>query len=197
LHALRNKLRQTYRAKRKALSLTEQRHASLSLLKICQADSDFQQAKTIALYLANDGEIDLSAVIEYCWQQGKAVFLPVLHPFCKGHLLFVRYTANSVMSANCYGIAEPIVRCQDICPLAQLDMILTPLVAFDTQGNRLGMGGGFYDRTLAPIVRDGLNTQLVGVAHHCQQAELLPTEPWDIPLKKIITSNHVLNCSSK
>jgi 5-formyltetrahydrofolate cyclo-ligase len=194
MHALRNKLRQNYRAKRKALSLTEQHQASLSMLKMCQSDSDFQQANIVAAYRANDGELNLDILINYCWQQGKTVCLPVLHPFCKGHLLFVRYTAESIMSANCYGIAEPLVNCQDICPLAELDMILTPLVAFDKLGNRLGMGGGFYDRTLVPITRDGLKAQLVGIAHQCQQADVLPTEPWDIPLKKIITPSQILNC---
>jgi 5-formyltetrahydrofolate cyclo-ligase len=54
-------------------------------------------------------------------------------------------------------------------------------------GNRLGMGGGYYDRTLAPIRRDSLQTQLIGLAHTCQQADMLQTDNWDIPLNGIST----------
>src|SRR5690606_40461575 len=63
-----------------------------------------------------------------------------------------------------------------------------PLVAFDARGNRLGMGGGFYDRTFARAPRARtLRPRLVGLAHHFQQVASLPAEPWDIPLDAIAT----------
>ncbi|MFT4807746.1 MAG: 5-formyltetrahydrofolate cyclo-ligase [Paraglaciecola sp.] len=180
-------IRTDYRKKRQELSYQEQSIAANNLLKTCLASTTLEKAKTIACYIANDGEIDPIAIINYCWQQGKCVLLPVLHPFSKGHLLFVKYHSNSPTRKNCYGISEPIVTCTNLCTLANIELILTPLVAFDKMGNRLGMGGGYYDRTLAPIRRDSLQTQLIGLAHTCQQADMLQTDNWDIPLNGIST----------
>ncbi|WP_231730950.1 5-formyltetrahydrofolate cyclo-ligase [Lacimicrobium alkaliphilum] len=143
-------LRQQFRQRRRQLSAEEQQQASAAVLKQCLNQPEFNDARTVACYLAEDGELDPTPIIEYCWQQGKQVCLPVLHPFCKGHLLFVRYCSHSLMSPNRFNIPEPALECAHIVPLAKLDIIFTPLVAFDAQGHRLGMGGGFYDRTLAP-----------------------------------------------
>ncbi|GAC21456.1 5-formyltetrahydrofolate cyclo-ligase [Paraglaciecola arctica] len=184
---LRQKIRTEYRNKRQALSAQQQSTAANNLLTTCLSSTTLAQAKTIACYIANDGEIDPKAIIEYCWQHGKSVLLPVLHPFSKGHLLFVEYHPNSATRKNCYGIEEPIVTTTNLCPLTNIQLILTPLVAFDAQGNRLGMGGGYYDRTLAPIRRDLLSTQLIGLAHNCQQTDILLTDSWDIPLNGIAT----------
>ena len=191
----RQKLRQFYRQQRMALSPAEQLEAGQALLVQCQQSSLLDSTNNIACYLANDGEIDLSPLIEYCWQHNKQVYLPVLHPFAKGHLLFIAYQLDSVMRKNKFGIAEPEVTCLKICPVNQLDVIFTPLVAFDALGHRLGMGGGFYDRTLAPLQRVKTQTQVVGVAHNCQRAaSSLKTEKWDIPMQKIITPDKVYNC---
>ena len=183
----RQNVRSQFRKKRQALSVQEQFTAANNLLPTCLAATTLAQAKTIACYIANDGEISPIEIINYCWQQGKCVLLPVLHPFCKGHLLFVKYQACSLTRKNSYGIAEPIVTSTNLCTLANIDLILTPLVAFDAKGNRLGMGGGYYDRTLAPILRDSLSTQLIGLAHTCQQTDKLLTDSWDIPLDGIAT----------
>ncbi|MFY2365653.1 5-formyltetrahydrofolate cyclo-ligase, partial [Klebsiella pneumoniae] len=66
----------------------------------------------------------------------------------KGHLLFFRYQQDTRLKPNSFSILEPELDLTALIPQSQLDIIFTPLVAFDTQGNRLGMGGGFYDRTL-------------------------------------------------
>jgi 5-formyltetrahydrofolate cyclo-ligase len=169
------------------LSYQEQSIAAHDLLPVCIASTTLSQVKTVACYIANDGEIDPIAIINYCWQQGKCVLLPVLHPFSKGHLLFVEYHPHSPTRKNCYGIKEPIVTSSNLSTLVNIELILTPLVAFDAKGNRLGMGGGYYDRTLAPIRRDSLPTKLIGLAHTCQQTDMLLTDNWDIPLDGIAT----------
>lgn len=189
----RQVVRSDYRIKRQALSYQEQSIAANKLVTTCLASTTLAKSKTIACYIAHDGEIDPIAIIDYCWQQGKRVLLPVLHPFSKGHLLFVNYHRNSPTRKNGYGIKEPIVTCANLCTLANIELILTPLVAFDKMGNRLGMGGGYYDRTLAPIRRDSLQTQLIGLAHTCQQADTLLTDSWDIPLNGISTPDQFFN----
>ncbi|PKG93361.1 5-formyltetrahydrofolate cyclo-ligase [Paraglaciecola sp. MB-3u-78] len=191
----RQAIRSDYRKKRQALSSKEQSTAAHNLLKTCLTSTTLAQSKTIACYIANDGEIDPVAIIDYCWQQGKRVLLPVLHPFSKGHLLFVEYHPKSPTRKNVYGIDEPIANSTNIHTLDNIELILTPLVAFDAKGNRLGMGGGYYDRTLAPIRRDSLPTQLIGLAHTCQQTDQLLTDSWDIPLNAIATPDQFFDVS--
>jgi 5-formyltetrahydrofolate cyclo-ligase len=181
-------LRNQYRHKRRQLSPAQQIEAGEQALENCQQYSTLETADTIACYLANDGELDPSAIIHYAWKRQKRVVLPVIHPFSPGHLVFVQYTAHSPMFANRYGILEPKVTALNLCPLEQIQLIFTPLVAFDQTGNRLGMGGGYYDRTLAPIRRNHLAIELIGLAHPCQQALQLPNKPWDIALDGIATS---------
>ena len=78
-----------------------------------------------------------------------------------------------------------------IIPTNQLDIICTPLVAFDKQGHRLGMGGGYYDRTLAPWFHYKSGPKPIGLAHSCQEVEQLPVESWDVPLPKIVTPKQI------
>ena len=189
----RHTLRQHFRDRRNQLTQAEQALASEELLKQCLNDKRFVNASRLAFYLASDGELDPRSIIEYCWHNKKEVYLPVLHPFTAGYLLFIRYTPDSQMVVNRYGIAEPKLECNAICPVPDLDIIFTPLVAFDADGNRLGMGGGFYDRTLAPIHQQQLNVDVMGLAHDCQQADGLPIQHWDIPLSTILTPKQVFS----
>lgn len=178
-------LRKTMRKRRQALSFIEQKQASEQLLQRLSAHPKVQSSNTIALYLANDGELDPMLFIEWCWQQGKQVYLPVLHPFCTGHLLFLLFEKSNTMVKNHYGIDEPKLSVSKVCPLEQLDVLCTPLVAFDNSGARLGMGGGFYDRTIANWQQ--YRVYPIGLAHDCQQVDKIPVEHWDIPLPEIIT----------
>lgn len=187
-------IRKTIRDKRRRLTPAEQKKASESLLKRLCEKPEIVNANNIAIYLANDGELDPLAFIHWCWQQKKNVYLPVIHPFTKGHLLFLKYDQQSEMVHNPYGIAEPKLTMQAVLPFEQLDIILTPLVAFDEHGNRLGMGGGFYDRTLAKWFAEqrknpNANSKLkpIGIAHDIQKLDAIPYEHWDIPLPEIIT----------
>lgn len=181
----RASIRQVLRTKRKTLTTTFQQEASELLKRRLVNHPRVQSAKTIALYLANDGELDPMPFINWCWQQGKQVYLPVLHPFCSGHLLFLLFEKNSFMVNNQYGISEPKLDVTKVCPLEQLEVLCTPLVAFDRSGARLGMGGGFYDRTLVNWQTHQLYP--IGLAHDCQEVDVLPVEYWDIPLPEIIT----------
>lgn len=185
--ALRNELRTSIRRKRQSLSEQQQRHAANALLSCFQHSDTITNAKRIALYLSVDGELDTQPLIEHCWREGKDVYLPVIHPFSKGHLLFLHYHPHTTLIANRYGILEPALRVPDVLPTHQLDVICTPLVAFDDSGQRLGMGGGYYDRTLAPWYQSGDGPRPVGIAHDCQQVEQLPVEAWDVPLPEILT----------
>lgn len=188
----RNAQRKALREARRALTPEQQKIASHGLVNMVIQSKVLTTVKHCALYLANDAELDTAALINYCWQKHINTSLPVLHPFTAGHLLFLRYRANSAMIANKYGIPEPICELPNVVPLQQHDIVFTPLVGFDYLGNRLGMGGGYYDRTLAKV-RNIPNIKLVGLAHDCQQVTALPRQEWDIPLDMIITPTQIIN----
>ncbi|WP_245961404.1 5-formyltetrahydrofolate cyclo-ligase [Thalassotalea euphylliae] len=146
-------IRTEIRKQRSLLSNKSQHKAAIELVSQLTNLVNVRTANTIALYLANDGELDPSQFIKWCWQQGKRVVLPVLHPFTPGHLLFLQYTPSTLMLSNRFGIPEPRLDVTKVVPVSSIDIIFTPLVAFDKDGHRLGMGGGFYDRTLACLDR--------------------------------------------
>jgi 5-formyltetrahydrofolate cyclo-ligase len=183
--SLRQTIRGSIREKRRQLSAEQQQQAAHQVAVHLSQHPGIIQAQHIAVFLSFDGELDTTPLIEQLWQQGKQVYLPVLHPFCSGHLLFLHYRRDSTLVRNRLKILEPQLDVRDVLPLSQLDIILTPLVAFDAQGQRLGMGGGFYDRTLQHWQKQG--PYPIGLAHDCQQVEQLPCEHWDVPLPEIIT----------
>jgi 5-formyltetrahydrofolate cyclo-ligase len=189
-------LRQYFREKRNQLTTEVQRQHAIDCLNICLQSNVLQSTSNVACYLANDGELDPWDIIEFCWQQGTQVLLPVVDPERPGYLNFVKYRRDSSMQVNRFGIAEPIVTYDSICKLEKIDIIFAPLVAFDQYGNRLGMGGGFYDRTLAPIRQYNLGPRLIGLAHDCQQADKIPADGWDIPLQSIITPRQYLQVTT-
>ncbi|QUJ67008.1 5-formyltetrahydrofolate cyclo-ligase [Photobacterium sp. GJ3] len=183
----RQQLRQQIRLQRQALTPHQQEQASKAVLARFTQLKTIRDARHIAIYLSNDGELDTGPLIDWIWRQGKNVYLPVLHPFSKGHLLFLHYRPDSPMRCNRYGIAEPALDVRLVKPVHELDIVCTPLVAFDDQGQRLGMGGGYYDRTLSQWHQSGLGPQPLGLAHDCQQVRHLPSEAWDVPLPAILT----------
>lgn len=189
---LRQTLRRQFREQRLALCKQAQVKASLALAKQYRNDDLFQNAKKVAVYITHNGELNTAPLIQFLWEKNVQVYLPVLHPFCQGHLLFIEYTEHTAMRSNTYGIPEPELDCTKICPSFALDLMFVPLVAFDDHGNRLGMGGGFYDRTLANFDRqqnakDNIKPLIVGLAYDAQKAERLPSQAWDIPLPYVLT----------
>ena len=190
----RQQLRQHIRSLRRSLSAAQQQQASLDLVQQLLPRPEVQQAQHIALYLTNDGELDTTPLIQALWQQGKSLYLPLLHPVVPGYLVFQLYNHATLLKPNQFGIGEPELNCSLLRPVSELDLMFTPLVAFDSQGQRLGMGGGFYDRTLSQLAANH-HCRLIGLAHDCQQVPQLPVEPWDQPLHAVATGSRLLRFS--
>ncbi|MDR9435895.1 MAG: 5-formyltetrahydrofolate cyclo-ligase [Thiohalophilus sp.] len=191
----RKSLRFSMRDRRRALSVEEQREASLALSEQLAGHRLFHLAQRIAFYLPNDGEIDLTWLIEYAWQQNKQCYLPVLGPRNGQRMWFLPYRPDTRLIPNRFGIPEPAHRRRDrlFSPMS-LDLVLMPLVAFDHQGNRVGMGGGFYDRTFGfrRYRRHWQRPWLLGTAYAFQQVEQIDAAIWDVPLDGIATEQGLL-----
>jgi 5-formyltetrahydrofolate cyclo-ligase len=186
----RTELRRTLRTRRRALRPAQQQQAARQLAQRLPRLPEWRQARHIALYWPNDGEIDPRPLAALA-QPHQHLYLPVLHAFPASTLRFVRWSPRQRMAKNRFGIPEPRQGQRRLAH--RMDVILLPLVGFDAQGNRLGMGGGFYDRTLAFLHRGRHPAPLlIGLAHDCQQVAHLDTAPWDIPLHGIVTSTRVI-----
>ncbi|WP_256853122.1 5-formyltetrahydrofolate cyclo-ligase [Pantoea sp. Fr+CA_20] len=181
----RQDIRQHVRHLRRALSPEQQHAAADQLAEHAINVAPIADASNIALFLSVDGEINTRPLIAKLWQQKKRVYLPVLHPFAAGHLLFLRYTPETQLIQNKLRIPEPPLDIRHLVTLDKLDVMMVPLVAFDRTGQRLGMGGGFYDRTLPNWKQHGFLP--IGVAHDCQLVDVLPAAAWDIPLPAVLT----------
>ena len=191
--ALRNRLRE----QRRGLSPAHQRDAALSLNSIVGHSALFRRSRHIAFFLANDGELDPQLLVHRAWRMGKVCYLPVITP--AQSLWFARYEHGDALAPNRFGIPEPARAGLELVPARVLDLILAPLVAFDDRGNRLGMGSGFYDRTLSFLRhrRVWRKPRLLGIAHELQHLAALQSAPWDVPLDGVATDVDLYLFSNK
>ncbi|NYU08303.1 5-formyltetrahydrofolate cyclo-ligase, partial [Enterobacteriaceae bacterium CCUG 67584] len=126
--ATRQQIRQFIRQQRRALTPEQQAHFAQQAAARMMAYPPMVMAHTVALFLSFDGELDTQPLIDELWRSGKKVYLPVLHPFSPGHLLFLHYHPHSELVVNRLKITEPKLDVRDVLPLDQLDMLVTPLV---------------------------------------------------------------------
>ena len=193
----RQQLRSKLRRQRRALTPLQQKEASRRLLNQLGKIPAIQRVKHIAVYIDSDGEIGTQPIIEWCHRHNKRVYLPVLHPLSHNCLWFTQYTPSTPMKRNKYGILEPRKPYHRMLSAKRIDLVLMPLVGFDTNGGRLGMGGGYYDRTFSYLKKPGINKpRLIGLAHELQKVDTLPIEPWDIPLSAVATDKALHTYSS-
>ncbi len=186
-------LRRQLRDRRRALTAEELDHHSRLATRRVLATRWFLAARRIALYLAVDGELDPWPLAQRAWAMGKQVYLPVLLPYGSNRLWFAPFQPDSRLRRNRYGIPEPVDGPRQRVSPHALDLVFTPLVAFDRAGNRLGMGGGYYDRTFGFLRwhRCWQRPRLIGLAHDFQCQRALPRQDWDVPLAAAATERHL------
>ncbi len=168
------------RTKRRNLGQAEQKQAALSVVQHLQAFPPFLWAKTIGTYWPVQGELDLRGL--QC-RANQHQYLPILQedvfPWAGKGLLFG--LAKGPLLKNRFGIPEPSTT-EFVTP-EQLDLVLLPLVGFDRFGQRMGMGGGYYDRALA----HASSTLKIGVGYSFQELKQITSNPWDVPLDAVVT----------
>lgn len=176
------------RKRRQALSAAARDDAALSVANHIESTPGWPSAVRVALYLAADGEIDPTVIASRLRENGKTPHLPIIQD--DNSLRFAAWDANAPLSNNRFGIPEPMGK---QVPAETLDIVLMPLVAWDMTGNRLGMGGGFYDRTLAGCD----NVLKVGLGFEFQRVSSLQAESWDVRLDLIATECALHECEGK
>jgi len=156
--------------------------------RVCDLDV-FRSAECISLYKALPGEVDVEALFTHCWATEKQTCMPVFNAVLRRYELSGIDARTRFRIAN-YGIREP----ESPVPVAidRVDLMIVPGVAFDTEGNRLGRGGGYYDRLLA-----GFGGASVAVAFDFQIVPLLPCEPHDQPVDMVVTESKLLKVQNE
>lgn len=187
----KSQLRATLRRARRAIPPRERRHASVKLMRRVLGSSLLLRARRIGFYIPMEEEMDLLPLLNQALWLGKACFLPVVPPRFQRRLWFSRITPLPRWYINRFGIDEhwsprPV-------RAWQLDLVFVPLVGFDEAGHRLGMGGGFYDASLAYLRRRKIwhKPRLVGIGYECQKVAHVPADPWDMHLSAIATEKKI------
>jgi len=191
----RDALRQQMIQQRLQLTPQQQQRSALAIRDQLLQLPEFLSSQHLAAYWSVRGEIETTATLQQAEADGKTLYLPTLTN--DNRLRFAPYQKNGPMRKNRYRIPEPAIIEDQLINADALDLVLVPLLAFDAQGNRLGMGGGFYDRTFEfkqnRAAEPHKKPLLIGFAHHFQQVKMLAAEPWDVALDLIVTNKGVIN----
>lgn len=181
-------LRQTLRQQRRDLPLATRQQAAEAAAEHLINHPLFIQSQRIAFYCAVDHELNPAPLLQHAEKVGKSVYLPVLHPLGFPQLYFMRFHSTETLIPNRLRIPEPLFIAKYACFPWLLDLVIVPLLGFDREGHRLGMGAGFYDRSFAFLHQlTPHHPQLLGYAYACQQVAIIPSQPWDVPLDGVVT----------
>jgi 5-formyltetrahydrofolate cyclo-ligase len=182
-------LRATALQARRNMHADDRHEASQIICRELTRSAIFFASKAIGCYLPAYDEVDTHPIIERAWCANKRVFVPVLRKRHK--MLFREIHPETTLEKNSHDIWEPTSGL--FLSPRKLDLVIAPTVAFDEHGNRIGMGGGYFDRCFAYLRhrRLWLRPKLIGVAFGCQKVEKISANPWDIPLYRVFTDENV------
>ena len=155
--------------------------------RVCES-REFYSSKSIACYLPMHDEVDTREIITRAWRANKRVFVPIVRS--NSEMMFCKIDPESELAKNSFDLWEPTRGF--LTKPKQLDLVVTPTVAFDRYKNRIGMGGGYFDRCFSFLRhrKIWIRPKLVGVAFQCQEVEKVTPNRWDIRLYRIITDNN-------
>jgi len=187
IQQLKQSIRNQIREQRNCFDRAESLRAGQLLSDQVEKNQLFAKYQNISCFLSFDGEISTQAIIARILAQTKNCFLPKLKPNKPNRLWFMPYNTKSKMTNNRYGIAEVDLPVNRAIAVSKLEIVFMPLVAFDNAGNRLGMGGGYYDATFAHLKNASHRPLFIGLAYESQKLEKLPCESWDLPLDGVCT----------
>ncbi len=164
--------------------------SALAILGHLSTTEIIETSENIAFYLPTRGEISCWPLIEYALSLNKKCFIPKVFPNKKRGMWFLPYTGKDTIQQGSFGILEPTAKISSAIRPSELDVIFMPLVAYDTEGNRLGMGGGYYDSALKNFNANQKRPELIGLAYNFQQTTNLPIEKWDQKIDSIATPSY-------
>jgi 5-formyltetrahydrofolate cyclo-ligase len=185
---LRREARREMRRRRREAGAAERMAAAEAVATGLLAHPRFPVAGYVAGYWAMNGEVPLH-LLQMRLGDGLAWCLPCVQP--DQSLRFAPWRPGDPLVANQFGIPEPELAPSSQLPASEMALIVLPLLGFTRAGDRLGMGAGFYDRTLAFPRDPGAAPWLVGAGYAFQQLPTLPRQPWDVRVDAIATEQGI------
>jgi 5-formyltetrahydrofolate cyclo-ligase len=185
----RREVRRGLRQRRREATPPERMAAAEAIATGLLAHPRFPAAGYVAGYWATEGEVPLH-VLQMRLPEGVVWCLPCVQP--GGTLMFGPWHPGDPLVANAYGIPEPELAPHSLLAPADMAAVVLPLVGFSADGHRLGMGGGYYDRSFAFRLDAPAPPWLVGAAYSFQRLDSLPAQPWDVRLDAIATEQGIL-----
>jgi 5-formyltetrahydrofolate cyclo-ligase len=180
---------------RESLGTAARREASRAICRRLHRSHHYWGARHIAFYWPMGAEVDLRELLGAALREGKRCYLPVMRPGRR--LWFARYRAGERLVPNFYGIPEPPhAAARDRLPPPLLDLVCVPLAGFDRSGTRLGLGGGYYDRSFAFLRGLRSKPRLVGTGFACQELPHIARAVWDVPLVGVVTEREEIRCEA-
>lgn len=189
--AQKNYIRTRIKHERQNLTSPFMQRAAIALLGHVSKSQLIEKHNNIAFYLPIGGEISCMPIIEYALSLGKKCYVPKIRTGRKRSMWFLPYEGRESVEKGKYGILEPTASPSQAIATSELSLVFMPLVAFDNSGNRLGMGGGYYD-TVFGNLSSQKRPELIGLAYNLQKVPQVPTEKWDLKMDAVITPNHYL-----
>jgi 5-formyltetrahydrofolate cyclo-ligase len=186
-------LRRHLKHARAAIDTGERMRVSRRIVQRLARHPRYLKARRVAAYIGSKHEVDPMPLMYGASDLDKTFYLPVLHPFRDGRLLFCRWSPGDPLQKNRFDIPEPVPTRDNILPVQHLDLVIMPMLGFDPSLNRLGMGGGYYDRSLAFRRRRRCSRRpfLLGLAFEVQRIDHLERQPWDIDVDAVISEDTV------
>lgn len=186
-------IRKQIQAQRQALSQQQQLDNSEQICQQIITSGVLDTARHIAFYLPVRGEADPTSLQLVEHYQDKQFYLPILSEVKANHLAFAEYNQQTPMKLNRFKIPEPDVPVSSLLhDPRKLDIVITPLVGVDSEGNRIGMGGGFYDRTFAFKKENVPSPLLIAFAYDFQFIEPQTPQNWDVAVDRIALQSQYL-----
>jgi 5-formyltetrahydrofolate cyclo-ligase len=191
----RKALRAELRARRRALTSEQRARAARQVARNIDRAFHLKPGMRVAIYASFPEELDSAPLLRLARQRGCRIFLPRIDTRTIS-MKFVEALSGARETVNHLGIVEP--HGTRSVPARWLDLVLLPLVGFDAHGMRLGMGGGYYDRTFSFRNRHTAwrGPRLVGVAYSFQQVPSITREAHDVSLDAVVTEAGVIRCST-
>lgn len=186
----KKEMRREILLRRNALSTNWVNSQSALIVRFLTNWEPFLQAKNVMLYLAMPGEPNIDDLILFALENGKQVSVPLLTEKF-GYMESAAITGLQDLKTGKLNLRVPDPEKITIVDPESLDLILVPAVAFDSNGNRLGMGAGYYDRFLTQASK----AYLLGIAWNFQIVPFIAAEEHDIPVQYVITEEKITICS--
>lgn len=187
---LKHKIRHSILKKRNNLTKDQVAFKSSVIAKNLISTNEFKKAKNVMVYIAKDNEVETVSIINASFERNKSVCAPCVN--IKNHTIrpAVINCINTGLARRHFGIMEPKRKCKI---KSKIDLIITPGIAFDLSGHRLGWGKAYYDKFLENMA----DTPKIGLAYEVQIVEKLPIDPHDVAMDIVITEKRLIRNNMK